>query len=183
MKQESRPAASNKARKPAREPLVCAMLAGVVIALGGYGCATHQGDLHGVTAPAAEPAPYEQADNSFCYVCHLNFQEEPFATWHQNVNVGCVDCHGDSDGHSADESHVIPPDTMYKKTDITDSCMTCHSKTKLEERADHRPFFTASPPKGEYCTDCHGKHSIPERHRVWDKDTGKLLSADGNKVE
>ena len=160
------------------------LIVGLIIVVGGYGCVTNQDDVQDENVSAEKPIEYEQADNSFCYVCHLNFQDDPFATWHQNANVGCVDCHGDSDGHSADEAHVIPPDEMYKKSDINESCLsTCHSKTKLETQIDHRPFFAKSDPNRNYCTDCHGNHSIPKRHRVWDKDTGKLLSADGNKAE
>lgn len=152
---------------------------------GGYGCVVCHDNLHGPKAAKPKAKEYEEAENYYCYVCHLNFEEEEFATTHKNANVGCVDCHGDSDKHSADEAHVIPPDKMYKKSDVNDSCIKegCHSTEKLEEQIGHRPFFAESDPKRKYCTDCHGNHSIPKRHRVWDKDTGKLISADGNKVE
>ena len=175
MKEESKKISLNKLFLP--------VLVGVIIIAGSYGCDASKKELKQteISEPAAQE--YEQADNSFCYVCHLNFQDEPFATWHQNANVGCVDCHGDSDLHSADESHVIPPDNMYKKSDVNASCMNCHSKATLEKQIGHRPFFEGSDPDRKYCTDCHGNHSIPKRHRVWDKDTGKLIEADGNKVE
>ena len=172
-----------ESKRSCRKKLFCGVLIGLVVAAGGHGCVPWHDNPHGVKASATAPNEYEQAENDFCYVCHLNFQDEPFATWHQNANVGCMDCHGDSDGHSADEAHVIPPDKMYKKSDINDSCIKCHSRDKLKKRIGHRRFLTESDPKHKYCTDCHGKHSIPKRHRVWDKDTGKLISADGNKVE
>ncbi len=159
------------------------LIVGLIIAAAGYGCVTNRDDIQDEKVSAEKPIEYEQADNSFCYVCHLNFQDEQFATWHQNANVGCMDCHGDSDLHSADESHVIPPDNMYKKSNVNASCTNCHSKATQEKQIGHRPFFEGSDPDRKYCTDCHGNHSIPKRHRVWDKDTGKLIKADGNKVE
>ncbi len=172
--------------------LFLSVVLGLIIAVGGYGCETNQDEAatdndsaaESVVHEETEPVEYEEAENSFCYVCHLNFQDEPFATKHQKVNVGCVDCHGDSDQHSADEAHIIPPDTMYKKSEINESCLAvCHSKEELEEFKTHRKLFAGKDPKNKYCTDCHGKHSIPERHRVWDKDTKKLIEADGQPYE
>ncbi len=152
---------------------------------GGYGCVICHDTLHGPKSPAHKSTEYEQAENSFCYVCHINFDGEEFATVHKNANVGCADCHGDSDKHSADEDNATPPDTMYKKLDVNNSCMSakCHSRAQLEKEIGHRPFFAGTDTQRKYCTDCHGNHKIPERQRKWDKDTGKLIWRDGYHVE
>ena len=152
---------------------------------GGYGCVTCHDNLHGPKDPTPKPKEYEQAENYYCYVCHINFKEEEFANVHKNANVGCIDCHGDSDQHSADEAHIIPPDIMFKKEDINNSCFKdgCHVKEKIDALPSHSPFVSGKDKTNKYCTDCHGNHSIPERHRVWDKDTKKLIEADGEAYE
>ncbi len=153
--------------------------------LGGYGCVICHDALHGPKSPAPEPREYEEAENNFCYVCHINFDGEEFATVHKNANVGCMDCHGDSDDHSADEDNVVPPDIMYKKADINNSCMKdgCHLRAQLENEIGHRPFLAGTDTERKYCTDCHGNHKIPERQRKWDKETGKLIWRDGYHVQ
>ena len=44
------------------------------------------------------------ADNSRCFVCHVNYMQEDIAVIHARVNISCADCHGDCDAHIADES-------------------------------------------------------------------------------
>jgi nitrate/TMAO reductase-like tetraheme cytochrome c subunit len=148
---------------------------------GGYGCVICHNALHGPKAPEPEPMQYEEAENSFCYVCHINFIGEEFVTVHKKANIGCVVCHGESRKHSADEDHVTPPDTMYKKADVNDSCMTakCHPEAEMEREIGHRPFFAKTDTERKYCTDCHGMHMIPQRHRKWDRTTRELIFRDG----
>ena len=149
------------------------------------GCVDCHDNLHGPKEAEPEPKQYEEAENYYCYVCHLNFQDEELATTHKNANVGCVDCHGDSDKHSADEDHATPPDVMFKKSDINEACMVaeCHPEAQLKEEIGHRPYFSVAGDSRQYCTICHGEHMIPERHRKWDKDTGKLIWKDGYEVK
>ncbi len=150
----------------------------------GYTCVTCH-TLHGEKAdePAKE-AEYE-AENMFCTLCHLNFDGEEFVSVHQKADVGCVNCHGESDQHSADEAHIIPPDIMFKKEDVNNSCFKdgCHIKEEIDALPSHSPFVSGKDKTNKYCTDCHGNHGIPERHRVWDKDTKKLIEADGEPYE
>jgi hypothetical protein len=57
--------------------------------------------------------PQIKANNKACYVCHANYEEEPFAVVHGVADVGCADCHGKSPAHIDDENHLTPPDIMF----------------------------------------------------------------------
>ena len=149
----------------------------------GYACVACHDDLHGAKPKltvATRPA-YEAADNSYCYVCHEDFDREEFAGTHKAAGVGCVACHGDSDKHASDEEHLTAPDVMYPKDRINASCTTveCHSETLLKEKRGHRPFYAGVESDRKYCTNCHGKHRVPKRTRTWDKATGKMTWTDG----
>lgn len=119
----------------------------------------------------------EPADNSYCHVCHANYKKDELSTVHQPAGVGCETCHGPSDKHSSDEDGLIPPEKMYPRQKINHYCMTCHPKDKIARVEDHKPLATAKAKK--VCTDCHGKHRLKHRTRIWDKSTGKLISDDG----
>ncbi len=123
------------------------------------------------------------ADNSRCYVCHMNYVQEDIAVVHARVNIGCADCHGDCDAHIADESWAsggngTPPGTMYPLAKINPFCMGCHPKDKIDTK-QHKPLFadTVEPrPKAglfqsgalpRYCTDCHGNHRLVNRKCKW----------------
>ncbi|MHC4743278.1 MAG: multiheme c-type cytochrome, partial [Planctomycetota bacterium] len=55
------------------------------------------------------------ADNSRCYVCHMNFDGEGLSAMHAKHDVSCEDCHGASDEHCSDEDNITPPDKMFAK--------------------------------------------------------------------
>jgi len=120
----------------------------------------------------------EPADNSYCCVCHINFKKEELARTHQPVGVGCENCHGPSDAHSSDEDNLTPPEKMYTKQKINSYCMTCHTKRRLAKVSDHKPLL-AGKSKEKTCTGCHGNHRLKVRTRIWDKNSGKLISDDG----
>lgn len=105
------------------------------------------------------------ADNSRCYVCHINFQEDKLTSTHAKANVGCERCHGASDAHCSDEDNITPPDIMYPAEKINSFCKSCHPNAKLGGGK-------------KYCTDCHGEHRLSHRTRKWDKNTGKLIEDD-----
>jgi hypothetical protein len=110
----------------------------------------------------SEQSDGPQADNSRCFVCHVNYMEEDIAVVHARANIGCAGCHGESDEHIADESWAsggngTAPDTMFPKPKIVAFCMSCHTKDKID-LVQHRPLF-ANMDK-IVCTDCHGKHRI-----------------------
>lgn len=109
-------------------------------------------------------------ENTRCYVCHVNYQQEAIAAEHARVGIGCKDCHGVSDEHIADESWAsggsgTAPDRIFPLETINPFCMTCHTKDKIAV-PQHAPVFA----KGEdrkVCTDCHGKHRLHTRRCTW----------------
>jgi len=134
-----------------------------------------------------EPEPEEEepqigpvADNQACFVCHANYQEEPFATWHAKANVGCVDCHGASHAHRNDEDNITPPDVMYPRDRIERCCAECHDEHDVPAREVIAMFLKRcldrTGAEQIVCTDCHGEHRLPRRVVRWDKRTGELLS-------
>jgi len=110
------------------------------------------------------------ADNSRCFVCHINYAQEEIAVTHARANIGCANCHGASDAHIADESWAsgsngTAPEIMYPKDKINAACMTCHSRDELDE-PQHEPVF-ADAAERKVCTDCHGDHRLPQRRCKW----------------
>jgi len=124
----------------------------------------------------------EPADNSYCVVCHLNYETEKLTRSHQIAAVGCDKCHGASEKHSGDEDGLTAPDVIFAHEDVDKFCMTCHPKEKIEKHENHKEAFDPKVPADEHliCTECHGEnHKMAVRTRKWDKKTRKLLSDDG----
>lgn len=120
--------------------------------------------------PAAGLADADMADNSRCFVCHINYAQEKIAVTHAKQGMGCNHCHGESDEHIADESWAsggngTAPDKIYTKDQVDPFCLGCHSKDKLPEEP-HKPVF-ADPNSKKHCTDCHGEHLLKERKTKW----------------
>ncbi len=141
-----------------------------------------------VTRP--DPAkPVEEADNSYCLVCHVNLEEEELVDIHLAAGVGCETCHGLSEDHSADEDGLTAPEIMWGKPRINPRCMTCHPREELlvdkTAALSHREMFlrweepAKAKPGEKYCIQCHGEHRIAHRTRVWDQESGKLLKRAG----
>lgn len=134
--------------------------------------------------------PGPPADNSRCFVCHANYEDEKLAVTHLRANVGCILCHGECDKHCSDEDNTTAPDKMYPhKGAVRFKCLSCHdwraliesdkSKKDLREPPDHRAVLLGENKDGKFCMDCHGEHKLSWRTRVWDKRTGKLISREG----
>jgi hypothetical protein len=109
------------------------------------------------------------ADNRRCHVCHINYAQEDIAVTHARANIGCKDCHGDSDAHIADESWAsggngTAPDIMYPRPRINPTCMGCHPRDSIDT-PQHKPLFAAADDK--VCTDCHGNHRLARRRCKW----------------
>ena len=121
-------------------------------------------------APDDEESEITGADNSRCFVCHINYMQEDIALIHARADIGCAGCHGESDEHIADESWAsggngTAPDIMYPRLKINPFCMDCHPKNKIDTE-QHKPLF--SDKTGEkYCTDCHGNHRLTNRKCKW----------------
>ncbi|MHC4229483.1 MAG: multiheme c-type cytochrome [Planctomycetota bacterium] len=119
--------------------------------------------------PDAGGSDGPQADNSRCFVCHINYMQEDIAVIHARANIGCAGCHGECDEHIADESWAsggngTAPDTMYPKPKINPFCMGCHPKDKIE-LVQHRPLFANL--EKIVCTDCHVSHRLEVRKCKW----------------
>ncbi len=120
--------------------------------------------------PDEGPSTESMADNSRCFVCHINYMYEDIAVTHARVNMGCANCHGESDEHIADESWAsggngTAPDIMYPRAKINPFCMGCHPKEKIDSE-QHKPLFTDTTEE-KYCTDCHGEHRLTNRKCKW----------------
>ena len=122
----------------------------------------------------------EPADNSYCYVCHINYKSEALTLAHQKVGIGCEACHGMSDEHSSDENGLTAPDRMFASDKITAYCTGCHTPDDLRKVEKHVKFvFADNNEDRKVCTDCHGEHRLDNRTRKWNKDTGALVWKDG----
>ena len=120
--------------------------------------------------PDEETSSESMADNSRCFVCHVNYMEEKIAVTHARQGMGCANCHGESDEHIADESWAsggngTAPDIMYPREKINPFCMGCHTKDKIDTE-QHKALF-ANNGEEKYCTDCHGDHRLTERMCKW----------------
>lgn len=129
-------------------------------------------------APAQSVDHY--APNDPCYVCHGNLRDDRLVQVHGASEVGCIDCHGQSDNHRNDEDNIIPPDKMFAGEMIDQLCGECHEShdvppRKVVERLRSRNLLTAKPADLS-CTACHFNHRLPHRTVRWDRRTGKVLS-------
>jgi len=113
------------------------------------------------------------ADNSRCFVCHVNFQEEKMTVSHAARNVGCELCHGSSDAHCNDENNITAPDKFYAHGDVNALCYGCHDPKNLNQ-VIHKNIIAGTFDR-KVCTDCHGDHRMARRTRHWDKTTKKVL--------
>jgi hypothetical protein len=115
------------------------------------------------------------ADNSRCYVCHINFSIENFAVTHARADISCEHCHGPSDAHCSDEDNITPPDIMYPEEKINPSCLQCHLNG-IKDNEEHQPVLAAVMQKN--CTSCHDDHKMSHRTRRWNRQTGELVYDD-----
>jgi len=137
-------------------------------------------------APLSAPTGQE-ADNSRCHVCHLNFVDEEIATVHARQKIGCQHCHGECDKHMDDESWAsggtgTAPDIMFPVEKIDASCGKCHETHDAPAKAVLQRWQDRCPDLKDMsrvvCTNCHGQHQVVPKLRKawWDKTTGKPLA-------
>ncbi len=120
--------------------------------------------------PAGGASNGSGADNSRCFVCHVNYMQEKLATTHARANISCAACHGPSDAHIADESWAsggngTAPDRMYARDKVNSACLTCHQKGQIDT-PQHTAVLADTEGK-KVCTDCHGNHRLPQRRCKW----------------
>jgi hypothetical protein len=107
-------------------------------------------------------------ENSECLICHMDFKNEELSVNHDQVGIGCINCHGDSLAHGDDELNITPPDKLYGRAEIVPFCKGCHSSHVEGEGYDDfvKKWHSKRRPNGRMilddsvCTDCHGNHAI-----------------------
>jgi hypothetical protein len=90
-----------------------------------------------------------------CVMCHIDVEDEFEGSIHQTEQIGCVQCHGPSVGHVADENNEVRPDQVFARKDIDRLCGQCHACSRL----------MAAPPAElpahrRVCSECHDAHSL-----------------------
>ncbi|HIQ20932.1 MAG TPA: hypothetical protein EYH34_06825 [Planctomycetes bacterium] len=138
-----------------------------------------EGYMHEVLPDAPAKKTVLKVDNSACYVCHGNYEEESLVLTHGKKKVGCIDCHGTSYAHRNDEDNVTPPDKMFPPDAIDPMCRECHTAHDVPARKVIQRWQERCPQKTDparlVCTDCHFQHRLRLRTVRWNKKTGQLL--------
>jgi hypothetical protein len=168
-------------------------LLGLIVALRSGGARTLAApplSLDGFRDEKLPEGPHDSAGlegiNENCFVCHGNYRSEAFVLSHAKNKVGCIQCHGPSLPHQRDEDHRIPPDKMFARQAVDAMCQACHEEhnvpaVKVLKRWRERCPQRADP--GDIvCTDCHNEHRLKSRSVVWDRTTGKVVSAGKGKT-
>jgi hypothetical protein len=119
----------------------------------------------GVHKPVPPP---RTGENSECLICHMDFNNEELSVKHEQVGIGCINCHGDSLAHGDDELNITPPDRLYGRAEIVPFCKGCHETHVTGKVYDDfvKKWHSKRRPNGRMvlddsvCTDCHGNHAI-----------------------
>ena len=122
----------------------------------------------GVPAKQKTPVKAQQADNSECLICHMDFKTELLSIKHERAGVGCISCHGTSLPHGDDELNITPPDRLFGRAEVVPFCKACHPthKTGKVYKVFFRKWHGRRRPNGRMvlddsvCTDCHGNHAV-----------------------
>jgi hypothetical protein len=90
-----------------------------------------------------------------CTICHVDIEKAFAGSTHERKGVGCIKCHGPSDGHVGDENNNVKPDQVFARKDVDRECGRCHACSRPAAPAAALP--AAKPP---VCTGCHGSHKV-----------------------
>ncbi len=113
-------------------------------------------DAKAATQPAIVAAVNSDPLGGGCEMCHVDVEDELVESVHYTEGVGCVKCHGPSEGHSADENNDVKPDRTYAKEAIDEFCGDCHECSRPRVAAPP----TAQQTERAICTQCHDAHSL-----------------------
>jgi formylglycine-generating enzyme required for sulfatase activity len=83
-----------------------------------------------------------------CARCHVNVVLEWGISGHLDAGTACVDCHGASEAHVANERNEIKPDRLPHGNEIARLCATCHDTGCPESL------------KVDSCSRCHHVHAL-----------------------
>ena len=100
--------------------------------------------------------PVETNPLAGCVQCHVDVSDEFEGGKHHCEEITCIDCHGPSEGHLADENNDVKPDEVFARADVGRLCSECHDCDRpLPDKPSNNP--TAKP---KVCIDCHGSHKM-----------------------
>jgi len=91
-----------------------------------------------------------------CSLCHVDIEDEFVGSLHFEEKVGCITCHGPSEGHLADENNEVKPDEAFARPDVHRLCERCHECSRPKPQ---KPELTQDCQR-KVCTDCHGAHDV-----------------------
>ncbi len=101
-------------------------------------------------------------ENTACFVCHANYKAEFLVECHVKVNIGCVDCHGQSSAHQNDENNITPPETMYSAQKIDPFCRSCHNAHDIPPKKVIAHWLKRKAEKNDpSCQGCHEDNDVP----------------------
>ena len=157
-------------RRPAYERLLAYLAVSVTLVV--FGCQPQDGAKTDGGPQAGSvrnsSTAVRTSDNSECLICHMDFKNEELSVKHDQVGIGCINCHGDSLAHGDDELNITPPDRLYGRAEILPFCKGCHS-THMEGKVYDefvKNWHSKRRPNGRMilddsvCTDCHGNHAV-----------------------
>jgi hypothetical protein len=103
-------------------------------------------------------AEYPLQDNPLagCSLCHVDIEDEFLGSLHFEEKVGCITCHGPSEGHVADENNEVKPDEVFARPDVDRLCERCHECSRPKPE---KPELTEDG-RRKVCIDCHGSHDV-----------------------
>ena len=92
-----------------------------------------------------------------CLQCHVDIEKSHLDSKHYKVaKMDCVDCHGRSEPHVANENNDTKPDEIFARKEVNQLCGECH------ECSRDIPAGVTSIPREQrrVCTDCHSAHNF-----------------------
>ena len=101
----------------------------------------------------AEAAAAAEEQVGMCGTCHVDVVDDFAGSLHQAEDVGCVECHGPSEGHVEDENNEVKPEEVFARADVDRLCGECHRCPDPAAKREPGPGE-----KHKVCIDCHGPH-------------------------
>jgi hypothetical protein len=92
-----------------------------------------------------------------CDTCHVDSSDELVLSVHfKEEKIGCVKCHGKSDGHISDENNEVKPDRLFPPKVVDKFCGKCHECDRPKGTKPAKALKNRRP----NCIDCHHPHSL-----------------------
>jgi hypothetical protein len=109
-------------------------------------------------AAPQEVDPRTEASLGGCDTCHVDVADACVGSPHFEQEVGCISCHGPSEGHVAEENNEIQPDEVFARDDVDRVCSNCHACSRPGQHGADPPPTADGHQK--VCTECHAAHAF-----------------------